>query len=111
MVLNHVDSRGQRVLCCDRNGNVKIGDLRSPGMLLGSVNLEFKESVMCKPFWRDEKTFVACSPSGNILICSDRRILQKHDTEKKLQHICCDKTDPSKIFGVSKYEEILSWTL
>jgi WD40 repeat protein len=48
MVLNHIDVQGERVLTCDRNGIVKICNLRMPGVMLGQVSLEFKESTMCK---------------------------------------------------------------
>lgn len=67
---------------------------------------------MCKPVWRDEHTFVACNDTGaHILVCSEKKIEQKHDTGKKLQHICLDYSDASTLYGVTRYEEVCSWNL
>ncbi len=107
-VLNHVDVRGNRVLCCDRSGIVKILDRRMSGTL-SEVELGFRESVMCRPVWRDDKTFVACSGSY-VLVCSDRRVEQKHDTGCKVVHVTVDAKDPSRVYGVTNYDTCC-WSL
>jgi hypothetical protein len=108
LVLNHLDVRGHRLLCCDRSGSVAVLDRRRAGAL-AEVQLGLRDSAMCRPVWRDDRSFVACSGS-NILVCSERGVEQRHDTGRKLAHLAIAHDDSSRVYGITNYE-FASWTL
>ena len=108
LVLNHVDVRGPRLLCSDRAGCVTLLDRRRVGPL-AEVRPGFRDSVLCKPVWRDESTFVVCCDS-RILVCSERGVEQSHDTGLRLAHLAVAPDDPSRVYGITN-GEYARWTL